>query len=154
MTTPWSNLQYVTETQPKSTNGLWTIKPLLGYAQLDDTFENNYKLEPYSSFNTFTYIVCGYKDFGFWGSVVMSLFLGFFVKKVYSRYKVSQSPFDVAIYVCAGLAVVEMFFSNHFFMQSYPFTIVIIMELYKSLVRGNNKLEANRSDTYSTTDII
>ncbi|WP_334058728.1 O-antigen polymerase [Polaribacter sp. P097] len=130
-TTAWSNLQYVTETQTKSTEGLWTLKPLLGYAQFDDDFEKEYELESYSSFNTFTYIVCAYKDFGFYGSVFMSLFLGFFVKKVYSKYQVSQSPFDVAIYACVSLAVVEMFFSNHFFMQSYPFTIFILMKLYR-----------------------
>jgi hypothetical protein len=147
LTTQWTNLQYVTETQPKNTKGLWTIKPLLGYAQLDDVFENDYKLVPYSSFNTFTYIVCGYKDFGFWGSVAMSLFLGFFVKKVYSRYKVSQSPFDVAVYVVVGLAVAEMFFSNHFFMHSYPFTIIIAMELYKFFVSSNNKIQVEYSDS-------
>tara|TARA_B100001175_G_scaffold308289_1_gene308545 strand:+ start:338 stop:1408 length:1071 start_codon:yes stop_codon:yes gene_type:complete len=134
LTTPWSNLQYVTETQTEKTNGLWTFKPLLGYVQLDDSFEKDYELEAYSSFNTFTYIVCAYKDFGFWGSVVMSFFLGFFVKKIYSRYKVSESPFDVAIYVCTSLAVVEMFFSNHFFMQSYPFTIVIVMGIYRIFI--------------------
>jgi len=134
MTTPWANLQYVTETQPKNTNGLWIFKPLLGYAQLDDIFENDYKLEAYSSFNTFTYIATGYKDFGFFGSVVMSLFLGFFVKKVYSRYKISQSPFDVAIYSGVALAVLEMFFNNHFFMQSYPFTIFIVMGVYRFFV--------------------
>lgn len=134
LTTAWSNLQYVTQTQIEKTNGLWTFKPLLGYVQLDDSFEKDYELNAYSSFNTFTYIVCAYKDFGYWGSVVMSLFLGFFVKKIYSRYKVSESPFDVAIYVCTSLAVVEMFFSNHFFMQSYPFTIVIIMVIYKFFV--------------------
>ena len=141
LTTAWSNLQYVTETQPEKTNGLWTFKPLLGYVQLDDSFEKDYELEAYSSFNTFTYIVCAYKDFGFWGSVVMSFFLGFFVKKVYSRYKVSQCPFDVGIYVCAALAVVEMFFSNHFFMQSYPFTIVIVMGIYRffNIVFNGNK---------------
>lgn len=146
LTTAWSNLQYVTETQSENTNGLWTFKPLLGYVQLDDNFKKDYKLKAYSSFNTFTYIVCGYKDFGFWGSVVMSLFLGFFVKKIYSRYKVSQCPFDAGIYVCTALAVVEMFFSNHFFMQSYPFTIVIVMGIYRFfniLINGNKSIRSN-----------
>ena len=133
LTTEWANLQYVTETQTEKTNGLWTFKPLLGYAQLDDTFENDYKLKAYSSFNTYTYIVCCYKDFGFWGSVGLSLFLGMFVKKIYTRYEFSQCPFDLGIYVCTALAVVEMFFSNHFFMQSYPFSIVILMGIYRGL---------------------
>ena len=134
LTTGWSNLQYVTETQPKSTNGLWTIRPILGYLQLDDLFEKEYELVSYSTFNTFTFIVCAYKDFGFFGSVFMSLLLGYYVRKVYSKYKVSQSPFNVAIYACVSLAVLEMFFSNHFFMLSYPFTILIVMNMYVFLM--------------------
>ena len=125
---------------------MWTFKPFLGYVQLDAPFEKEYELVAYSSFNTFTYIVCAYKDFGFFGSVFMSLFIGFYVKKVYSRFKVSQSPFDVAIYACVSLAVVEMFFSNHFFMQSYPFTILIVISIYRfftSLRKVNKSIVSN-----------
>jgi len=131
MTSAWTNVQYVTETQDTRTYGLWMIKPFLGYLQVDEYFKQEYSLTSNSSFNTFTFITCGFKDFGYWLSLLSALFLGFFVKKVYSRYKVSQSPFDVAIYICVGLAVAEMFFSNHFFMQSYPFTIVIVMGIYR-----------------------
>lgn len=133
LTNGWTNLQFVTQTQTERTYGLWFFKPLLGYAQMDSYFENEYKLESYSSFNTFGFITCGYKDFGFWLSVISALFLGFFVKKIYTRYLISRSPFDVGCYVLIGLATLNMFFSNHFFMQSYPFTIVIEMELYKLL---------------------
>jgi oligosaccharide repeat unit polymerase len=133
-TTPWSNLQYVSETQGEKTWGLWAVKPILGYLQLEDAFKKEYELVAYSSFNTFTFIACGYKDFGFWGSIFSSLFIGYFVKKIYSRYKHSQSPFDVAIYVCSALALAEMFFSNHFFMQGYPFTVIIIVWIYKFFV--------------------
>lgn len=131
LTTSWTNLQYVMETQDSRTYGLWLAKPLLGYLQMDDNFKNEYHLESYSSFNTFGFITCGFKDFGYWLSIISSLLLGFYVKKVYSRYLLRKSPFDVACYVLVGLATVELFFSNHFFMQSYPFTILIEMELYK-----------------------
>lgn len=133
LTTPWANLQYVTETQDYRTNGLWTLKPLLGYIGADEYYSNVFEngLIPYSTFNTFTFIVCGFKDFGFWGSVLVSLLLGFFVKKVYSRYLISKSPLDVASYICVALAVAEMFFSNHFLMHSYPFTCFILMEMSK-----------------------
>lgn len=141
-TTPWSNLQYVIKTQRENSYGLWLFKPILGYFQLDDYFESHYYLESYSSFNTFTFISCGYRDFGFWGSIWSSLFLGIFVNRVYLRYKASQSPFDVAIYICVTLAVVAMFFSNHFFMVSYPFTIIIVVELYIfSIVLFKNRKE-------------
>ena len=131
LTTPWANLQFVTETQDERTYGLWLIKPVLGYLQLDGLFDDSYSLRPYSTFNTFTFIGCNFKDFGYWLSIITSIFLGFFVKKVYSRYRVSKSTLDVACYVYAGMAVLEMFFSNEFLSLSFPFTIVIIMAIYK-----------------------
>lgn len=132
--TPWTNLQYVTESQDSRTYGLWALKPFINYVQLDDNFKKEYKLVPYSSFNTFTFVAVAFKDFGYWFSILSSLILGFFVKKVYSRFLVSQSPFDTATYVIFALATVEMFFSNHFFMVSYPFTMLILMWLTKFFV--------------------
>lgn len=132
--TPWSNVEYVVQTQDNRTRGMWMIKPLLGYLGMDDKYQQIYKLEPYSSFNTFTFVTPGFKDFGLWFSVIPSLLLGFFVKKVYTRYLISKSPFDIACFITVSLATIEMFFSNHFYMQSYPFTIIILMELYKIFV--------------------
>lgn len=147
LTNAWTNLQFVTETQDSRTYGLWMAKPVLGYLQLDDSFGPIYNLESYSSFNTFGFITCGFKDFGYWLSVISALMLGFFVKKIYSRFLLSRSPFDVACYVLVGLATLEMFFSNHFFMQSYPFTVVIIMGLYKFVAARlfRNKRTSNQS---------
>lgn len=131
----WANVQYVTETQDTRTHGLWLVKPVLGYLGLDDNFKKDYNLESYSSFNTFTFITTGFKDFGYWFSIIQSFLLGFYVKKIYSRYLISRSPFDVACYVAVSLATLQMYFSNHFFMQSYPFTILILMEMYKWFVK-------------------
>lgn len=128
--TPWGNLQYVTETQDSRTYGLWTLKPLISYMQLDKGLKEEYELHAYSSFNTFTFIAVEFKDFGFWGSMIISLLLGLYVKKIYSRYKISESALDVGCYSLVALSVMEMFFSNHFFSQSYPFTIVILAWLY------------------------
>ena len=101
---------------------------------LDSRFANYYVLNPYSSFNTFTYISVLFKDFGYWGSCLGSLMLGFFVRKVYQAFKKTKSPFYVACYALTACAVFEMFFSNHFLSQSYPFTILLLMVLYnKSL---------------------
>lgn len=141
ITNGWTNLQYVMETQDTRTNGLWTLKPLLGYMQIKDSFESEYTLQSKSSFNTFCFVTTGFKDFGFWLSVLPSLLLGFYCKKIYSRFRVSRSPFDVATYILVALATLELFFSNHFFMQSYPFTILIEMELYKYMFCRNNKVE-------------
>lgn len=131
LTTPWTNLQYVVETQNTRSYGLWLLKPLIGYFQLDGFFSSYYRMRAYSNFNTFTYIACNFKDFGYWGSCISSIFLGFFSKKIYSRYCRSKSPLDAACYVLVAQAILEMFFSNEFFTQSFPFTIVIIMGIYK-----------------------
>lgn len=139
--TPWTNVEYVIQTQDSRTYGLWMVKPILGYFGLDESFENQYKLEHYSSFNTFTFLVVPFKDFGLWLSIISTLFLGLFVKKVYSRYLISRSPLDTSSYILVAIAVFEMFFSNHFYQQSYPFTLFILMELYKPLLilTGNKK---------------
>lgn len=136
ITNGWTNLQYVMETQDERTYGLWTLKPLLGYIQMKDRFEKEYDITTYSSFNTCAYMTYGFKDFGYWGSVIMSIFLGFFVKRVYSRYRISRSPYDIASYILVAQATLELFFSNHFFTQSYPFTIVILMYIVKCFVKN------------------
>jgi hypothetical protein len=138
LTTAWTNLQYVTESQNTRTYGLWVLKPFLGYVNLDKELdlEESYTLVPYSSFNTFTFITVGFKDFGYWFSVFSPMIIGFFVKKVYSRFLISLSPFDIATYIIFSLAVAEMFFSNHFYMQSYPFTMLILRWGYKSVVKS------------------
>jgi len=141
LTTPWANLQYVMQTQNFRTFGLWLLKPILGYLQIDNVFASYYSMRAYSNFNTFTFIAVQYKDFGFFGSCISSAFLGFFAKKVYSRYICSRSPFDVACYALTARAVLEMFFSNEFFTQSFPFTIVIIMGIYKAVFSKGNEVE-------------
>lgn len=128
----WNNLQYVIETQNTRTYGLWILKPLIGYFQLDGGLESFYTLTSYSSFNTFTYITVFFKDFGYWFSWIGSFLLGGFVGRVYKhKLLLSNSALDLACYSLTACATLEMFFSNHFFMQSYPFTILIIMFIYK-----------------------
>lgn len=148
LTTPWANLQYVMKTQVTHTYGLWMIKPFLSYLQVDSLFQNYYTLNAYSNFNTFTYIAYCFKDFGFFGSCISSVILGIFTKKIYSRFTMSRSPLDVTCYVLVAQAVVEMFFSNHFFTQSYPFTIVIIMGIYKNIFckKNNSEIELIRRE--------
>lgn len=154
LVTPWTNLQYIMQTQNVRTQGLWMIKPILGYLQLDTLFLNRYALRAYSSFNTFSFIGPEYMDFGFIGSMFPSAFLGYFVKKVYSRYIVSKSPFDTACFALCIQAVVEMFFSNHFFAHSYPFTIVIIMGIYKFVFCKRKNIELDSRNVRSGNEKV
>jgi len=136
-TTPWTNLQYVMDNQKEYTYGIWLLKPILGYISVDDSFRSEMKITAQSSFNTFTYIGVAYKDFGLYLSIITSLCLGFFVSKIYSLYKKSKSPLDVGAYVFVAQATLQMFFSNHFLMHSYPITIVILMWMYKKMFFSN-----------------
>lgn len=135
ITTPWANLQYVTETQDYRSNGYWLTKPILGPIFDDEFLEDDYTPQAYSPFNTFSFIGLHFKDFGYWGSLLMSLFLGFFIKKVYTLYAATCLPYDAASYVFTAQATLELFFSNHFFGLSYPFMIVIVMYLFKKFMR-------------------
>lgn len=133
----WNNVQYVMETQDDRTYGLWTLKPFLTYIGLNKEFESAYMLIPSGTFNTFTYISILFKDFGYWGSIVGSLLLGIYVKYTRMRYSMSRSAFDVATYALTCVATFQMYFSNHFFGLSYPFTILIIGWFYKKMFNLN-----------------
>lgn len=122
----WTNLQYVITTQPGHTLGLWFIRPLLFYFGIDGAFEGAYTLVPSSSYNTYTYLTVLWKDFGIIGAIVLSFILGLFVSFVYQRFRQSNSPFLAAAYALNAVAVIEMFFSNHFLYLVYPFTVVLI----------------------------
>ena len=132
----WNNVKYVMQTQPSHTYGLWFFKPVLSWLQLDGMFEKLYILKPYSSFNTFGFVTVLYKDFGIIGAMFEAGFLGYFVAKVFNKFRTSNSPIDLAIYALTAQATVEMFFSNHFFMLSYPFTIIVVCWLYKLLFKS------------------
>lgn len=135
LVTAWNNVQYVLETQNTRTYGLWFVKPILGYFQLSGLFDSLYELKPYSSFNTYTYITVLFKDFGYFGSAIGSVFLGWFVAKMYYWYNVSQDSWKVSCYSLTAIAVFEMFFSNHFFGLSYPFTIVLLYFVFEKCFR-------------------
>lgn len=134
MTTPWTNLQYVMETQGgEHTYGLWLLRPAIGYLQMEGKYKKEYNLVAYSSFNTFTFIAVQYKDFGLYLSIISSILIGLFVGRYYRRCLTTNSPLEIASYVLTAQATLMMFFSNHFFMMSYPFTIVLAMWIYKNI---------------------
>lgn len=139
LTTSWNNLQYVIENNHSFTMGLWFFKPLLSYLQVADSMEIYNSLIPFTqAFNTFSFVTYHYIDFGYIGSLIPTLFLGWYVGRAYNNYKFSNNPFNTAIYGLIACAVLEMFFSNHFFTQSYPFTVFIVCVLYKNIIYTRN----------------
>lgn len=133
LVTPWNNLQYILDTQNTRTYGAWFLKPIFSYLQIDKYFERSYELTPYSSFNTFSFITVQYKDFGYIGSIFPSIFLGLFVGNIYYKYLINDSPFIATSFAFASAATLQMFFSNHFFQLSYPFTVLVIAFVYEKI---------------------
>lgn len=128
----WNNLQYVMQTQGEHSYGLWFFNPILHY--LPFKFGSLQELEAPSFFNTFTFLGVQFKDFGMVGSSFVSLFLGVWIKKIYTMFLQSVSPISACVYAINMVAVFQMFFSNHFFMVLYPFTICILLIAYDALL--------------------
>lgn len=128
----WNNLQYVMQTQGEHSYGLWFFNPILHYMPIK--FEGLQELEAPSFFNTFTFLGVQYKDFGIAGSSFVSVFLGFWIKKIYTMFLQSLSPLSICVYAINMVAILQMYFSNHFFMSLYPFTICILLLVYDVLL--------------------
>lgn len=125
---PWSNLQYIVDTTTNYSYGLWVLKPILGYLQIDGMWESVFELVPrYQAFNTYTYISVYYRDFGFIGSGICSFILAIYIMYIYKmKLNYPNSPYIASIFALNMYATVMMFFNNHFQQLSYPFTIYII----------------------------
>lgn len=137
---PWSNLQYIIDTTTSYSNGLWVIKPLLSYLQIDGIWETIFELVPRSqAFNTYTYISVYYRDFGFVGSGICSLLLGLYIMYIYKlKLRFSKSPHVNTVFALNMYATLMMFFNNHFQQLSYPFTIAILAWIWLKFF-GNYK---------------
>ena len=133
VTTPWANLQYVITYQDNLTYGLWLVKPLTGYLGID--FSDFLQLQSFSSFNTFTFIAVFFKDFGYVGSLVGTFIIGHLIAYIYCLYCKFPFGLEAGLYSIFSLALIQMYFSNHFLMQSYPITAFLIYILIVTLRR-------------------
>ena len=144
---PWSNLQYIVDTTTTHSYGLWLLKPLLGYLQIDGIWAPVYDLVPrYQAFNTYTYISVYYRDFGFFGSGICSFILALYIMYIYKmKLNYPNSPHISSIFALNMYATVMMFFNNHFQQLSYPFTIFIISWLFLKFTRSYYKGEYDKT---------
>lgn len=138
---PWSNLQYIVDTTTAHSYGLWVLKPILGYLQIDGMWESVFELIPrYQAFNTYTYISVYYRDFGFIGSGICSFVLAIYIMYIYKmKLNYPNSPYISSIFALNMYATVMMFFNNHFQQLSYPFTIFIICWLFLKFTHTYHK---------------
>lgn len=116
MTTEWTNLNYVLQTQNNLTYGMWFLKPILNILQINTSRMDVYNLLPRSNYyNTYGFLTIQVKDFGYLGAVIFTFLEGMFTARVYNYFmKHPNSPIEVTKYVYVSCAVLEMFFSNHF----------------------------------------
>lgn len=142
---PWSNLQYIVDTTAEYTHGLWLLKPILSYLQIDGLWADSFELVPrYQAFNTYTFISVYYRDFGFIGSGICSFVLATYIIYIYKlKKRFPNSPHISTIFALNMYATVMMFFNNHFQQLSYPFTIFIITWLWLKVTKADYVEDAN-----------
>lgn len=107
----WSNVEYNVVHNKVTGDGRNTIWQFARKVGVD--YDKTEKIEPFT-FNVHTYITDWYLDFGYFGPIVMSLFLGMFVFFCYKKFCLSDDPLYIAFYAIVAEATLMMFFSNHF----------------------------------------
>jgi len=154
--TPWTNLNYVINTQPGHSYGLWIIKPILGFLQINTSNIEAYKLQPmHGSFNTFGFLTVQYKDFGKYGAIMITALLAIFVSYSYNSYVKKQwNPIIIAEYSLVACAVFEMFYSNHFFSQGYTQAGYIVSYLILVIMSSFDKKLYRHLKGYDTIDAL
>jgi len=126
--TPWCNLEYILGNLSERSYGLWTLKPVLTLLRVDGIFADIYgSLEPYTTFNALGYLIYLYHDFGYVGSCIAVVLLGFFVSYIYERGKINKNPFYAIIVMFVLRAVMMMFFNLHFNTEIYVLVCMILM---------------------------
>lgn len=153
MTTEWTNLNYVIETQPERTNGLFFIRPICKILQMDASWPEC-ELTPYNNtYNTFAFICPQWKDFGYVGAVILCFFEGLLVGWGYKRFRErSNSPIETVRYVWLSTTVVELFFSNHFLLGGIHIIFLVTFMLMVVIKRVNRKLYEEITFTVNPRD--
>lgn len=136
LTTPWSNLAYLTENPPLFSNGARTFYSLASIFQVE--WMLNFEGKPFRSmpFNTHAFLADFYLDFGAFGAVLLAFLLGLFVKWSYVIALKRPNIFNQAIWICVGFASFLLFFSNHFTSLTYPLLAFVLFNAYRLISRS------------------
>lgn len=139
MTTEWTNLNYVINTQPTSTHGMWFLRPVLNILQVNTESMAVYELLPRSNYyNTFGFLTIQIKDFGYIGAIVFTFFLGLFTGWCYRCFREHQNnTIEITRYVFVSCSVLEMFFSNHFLLGGVHIVYLVTWIILFMLRRTN-----------------
>lgn len=109
---PWSNLNYNIENNHKEGSFGGNSFAQFGKKIGIDTNARK-KIQP-SFFNTHTFLIDYYLDFGVIGAIFVSFLLGVLIYTCYMRFGLSDDPLLISFYILIAYATVMMFFSNHF----------------------------------------
>ncbi len=142
MTTEWTNLNYVLDTQRFHTYGMWFLKPILNIMQFNTENWSIYTLVPRSEYyNTFGLLTTQVKDFGFPGCVVLTFLEGLLTGWCFKRFREhANSPIETVRYVYIATATFETFFSNHFLLGGIHIIFIVTWSLLWVLKRTNFRL--------------
>lgn len=132
LTSPWSNFLYVVELNPQWSYGARSIYSLISVFQLDGFFSIDERPIRAVQFNTHAYLSDFYLDFGVYGIVLLSYFLGALVKFTYVHALQKRDVLSEGVWITFAFASFMLFFSNHFTGLTYVILSFILFNLYRA----------------------
>lgn len=133
LTAPWSNFYYVVELHPEWSYGARSLYSMISVFQLDSFFITDERPIRAVQFNTHAYLSDFYLDFGVYGVVFFSYFLGVLVKLTYINALKKRDVLSESVWICFAFASFMLFFSNHFTGLTYPILSFIFFNLYRAI---------------------
>ncbi len=108
---PWGNLEYNIMNNSNRGYGANTFSQF--GKKIGMNVETVEKIQP-SFLNTHSFITDFYLDFGYFGAIIASFFLGMIIYFFYCKFGKSDDPLLLAHYALISFATIMLFFSNHF----------------------------------------
>ena len=136
LVSPWTNVDYnIQQSNGKDHSRLLTLNPIISVLQLDQYFKKEEKLIKNQPWNTHTFLIDFYLDFGVLGVLFLPFFLGRAVKYIYNNSIYRQNTIDDMLWVYFAFATFMMFFSNHFTSVGYPITSLVILSSFRFIYK-------------------
>jgi oligosaccharide repeat unit polymerase len=123
----------VVQIHPEWSYGARSLYSLVSVLQLDGFFSIDERPIRAVQFNTHAYLSDFYLDFGVYGVVLLSYFLGAMVKFTYIYALQERDVLSESVWIAFAFASSMLFFSNHFTGLTYPILSFIFFHSYRAV---------------------
>lgn len=134
---PWSNLNYNIEKNYRE--GAIGGRSFAQFGKKLGVDTNPTPILSPSFFNTHTFMMDYYVDFGFLGGIFICYLIGYLIYSCYIRFGLSDDPLLLSFYILMAYATVMMFFSNHFnngYLMNYFITFGFVSWFSRKILRN------------------